>query len=548
MVSDEYIRNDSELTGRTMVGRDGLAELIRLAKMKPRPFDGILIDDSSRFGRYLPDVLRECDVLAHHGVFLYFATDRLDSRDPTFRYAFIFKGIGDEQYVKGLSEKVHRGQAGCVLNGYTPGGRRYGYKNVNIEDPTRKGDHGRPFVIGVRQEIIPEEAAVVVRIFEARAAGTSFGRIARTLNTEGVLSPRHPNKAGVRAWFASTIKELVNNELYRGVRVWNRTQTVLNQGDGTTSIRKRPESEWITKEIPDLRIVSDDLWEKVQAVNRRRGDSYAKRLGGLNRSEASRKYLFSGVLYCGICGDPYTVTGGKAPNVRYGCPNYRFRDTCTNRVTILRTRLEQQLISALSRNLLNPELEEIRVREFSEQMKARLALEAKTAREAASNGSQLREERGELQRQAANLVDAIAKYGLSALLSAQLATLESRLAEVDHLLRAKPAPALSVISDEQIREFLRQQSRQFHEILVSDPERAKQELQKHIRKLVLTPKDTPEGRRLEVTGDVALFAGDDVMVNNSLEGIAQHYTSVPLPLTGVFLDSSLPQILLFCAP
>lgn len=135
---------------------------------------------------------------------------------------------------------------------------------------------------------------------------------------------------------------------FRGWRIWNRTQNVLNEAEGgKKSRRKRPPSEWIRQEVPELRTVSDVLWETVQQVNRRRGDSYAKRLGGLNRSEASRKYLFSGVLYCGICGDPYTVINGKAPNVRYGCPNHRFRKTCTNSVTILRTRLEQQLISAL---------------------------------------------------------------------------------------------------------------------------------------------------------------------------------------------------------
>jgi hypothetical protein len=148
------------------------------------------------------------------------------------------KGYGDERYVKDLSKKVHRGQAGCVLKGYTAGGRTYGYKNVNIEDHTRKGDHGRPFVIGVRQEIILEEAENVRRIYTMRAAGTSYGRIARTLNSEGVLSPRNPNKAGVRAWFASTIKEICKNELYRGVRVWNRTEKVLHPVEGTISKRK----------------------------------------------------------------------------------------------------------------------------------------------------------------------------------------------------------------------------------------------------------------------------------------------------------------------
>src|SRR5216684_3786589 len=60
-VLDQFIRFDSEITGQSLAGRDGLNELVRLAKMVPRPFDGILIDDTSRFGRYLPDVLKLSD-------------------------------------------------------------------------------------------------------------------------------------------------------------------------------------------------------------------------------------------------------------------------------------------------------------------------------------------------------------------------------------------------------------------------------------------------------------------------------------------------------
>jgi hypothetical protein len=87
---------------------------------------------------------------------------------------------------------------------------------------------------------------------------------------------------------------------------------------------------------------------------------------------------------------------------------------------------------------------------------------------------------------------------------------------------------------------LQQSSQQFCDVLLSDPARGKQEIQKRITKLVLTPKDTSEGRRLEVTGDVSMFIGDGVMENKSLEGIAQHYTWPRTVLANVMLDPSLP--------
>lgn len=541
VVVEEYIRFDAAMTGRTTAGREGLANLIRLAKQHPKPFDCILIDDTSRLGRYLPDVLRECDRLMHHGVFLYFASDRLDSREPSFRIMHIFKGFRDEDFVRDLGNKIHRGQEGRILKGYVAGNTCYGYQNVPILEETRKGSFGRPALIGVKQEIIPAQAEVVRQIMQMRTEGLSFGRIAQRLIAELVAPPRNPNKAVIPAWYPSTIKQITNNELYRGWRVWNRKQNVFNQAEGKKSRRNRATSEWIRVEVPELRIISDELWDKVQAMNRQRGDSYAKqRLGGLNRSEFSRAYLFSGVLYCGICGSPYSVICGKAPNVRYGCPNYRFRKTCTNRVTILRKRLEQQLIAALSRNLLRPELEDDIARQFSEQLKAAVENEARLANEAVSNGPRLREQRSELQRQAANVVDAIRQHGISPFLSTELATLESSLAEIDRQLVAKPVPRPRAFSEDQIREFLQRASQQFCEVRTSDPERGKQEIQKRITKLVLTPMETPEGRRLEVTGDVALFVGDGVMENSSLEGIAQQYTASRMALANIILDPSLP--------
>jgi DNA/RNA endonuclease YhcR with UshA esterase domain len=77
-------------------------------------------------------------------------------------------------------------------------------------------------------------------------------------------------------------------------------------------------------------------------------------------------------------------------------------------------------------------------------------------------------------------------------------------------------------------------------LLTGDPELAKQEIQKRIKKLVLTPKQTADGTVLEVTGDVELFKQqEDVMLNNSMEGIAQHYTTARIALAHVVLRPSM---------
>lgn len=108
-VLNDYMKSDSAQSGAALALRPGLNCLIPEAKKTPRPFDVVLIDDTSRLGRCLSDVLRVSDILKHHGVFLYFVSQKLDSRDPNFRQLLIMHGMMDEQYLVGLADKVHRG-------------------------------------------------------------------------------------------------------------------------------------------------------------------------------------------------------------------------------------------------------------------------------------------------------------------------------------------------------------------------------------------------------------------------------------------------------
>jgi site-specific DNA recombinase len=541
VVLDEYIRFDSELTGRTVVGRHGILELLKFAEQRPLPFDYVLIDDTSRHARNVADSIKELDLFIFYGVSVYFVSDNLDSRDgENFRLVHPIKSYGDERYSKDLAKKIHRGQEGQILKGYTAGGTCYGYRNKYLRDPHEKGEHGEAKVIAVEQEIVPAEAAVIVRIMELRAAGFSFARIAKILNTEGVPAPKRKYKGRVQDyWVASSIKEITKNELYHGVRVWNRTQKLLHPTEGTKIKRTRPQAEWVRVEAPSLRIVSEELWQRVQEVNRRMKDKiYGRRLGGQNRTAASRTYLFSGAMHCGICGGKfYIIIGGK--RARYGCRNHRFRDRCTNTITILRTRLEHQLISAISNNLLDPRLEAERVLEFRKQLDARVELEGKLAAEAISNRPMLEAERAELDRKGRNLAEAIAQQGSSPFLSSELARVDARLAEIDQLLRAKPISKLPTFTDEQIRGFLRKECNDFCELLKGDPETARREIQKHIKKLVMTPKETPDGAVLEVSGDIELLRTGDLLDESPLDGIAQHYTFPRIVIT-VVLDPSLP--------
>ena len=126
VIVDGYVRADQAVSGTSLEGRTGISELVAAAKEQPPPFDMILIDDTSRFSRNLPQGLGMLKALKFCEVGLYSVSQGLDSRDKSAYQLFTLNLMMDEQFIPGLADKVHRGQVGRVLNGYVPGGRCYG--------------------------------------------------------------------------------------------------------------------------------------------------------------------------------------------------------------------------------------------------------------------------------------------------------------------------------------------------------------------------------------------------------------------------------------
>ena len=397
-----------------MAGRDSLTSLIAAVKQKPVPFDCLLVDNTSRLARNLADVLNMNDRIRYQGAFIYAVAQRLDCREKTSRPLLTLHGMMDEQFLQGLADKVHRGQEGRALAGMQPGGKCFGYRNVPVEDPTRGGKYGRAAIVGVRLEINEEQADLVRRVFEMYGKGNSLATIAKTLNAAGVQAPEPPRTRKVRAWSPSAIREMIRNERYRGVCVWNRTRKERNPETGRKTSRPRPESDWVRVDVPEWRIVSEELWQQAHQqigfANQRVGNS---RLGGMNRTEESRRYLFSGLLKCGICGGNMTIVGGGGLRgyTKYGCPSHRYRGVCDNALTIRRDRLEEQLLRGLTEKFLKPDVIDYAIQSFQRELNARLKAIQDEALNAAGSISELQSKRATLASKAANLAEAIANIG-----------------------------------------------------------------------------------------------------------------------------------------
>ena len=93
--------------------------------------------------------------------------------------------------------------------------------------------------------------------------GHSSRSIAHKLNADGTSGPSG------RTWGASTIHGnrrrgtgILNNELYIGRLIWNRLRYVKDPDTGKRVSRPNPEDKWIIQDVPELRIVDADLWQR----------------------------------------------------------------------------------------------------------------------------------------------------------------------------------------------------------------------------------------------------------------------------------------------
>jgi site-specific DNA recombinase len=503
-VLEDFVRADSAQSGAALLGRHSLNSLIADAKKHPRPIDCVLMDDTSRLGRNLADVLRVSDILKHYGVFLFFVSQKLDSRETNFRQLLTMNGMMDEQLLSGLSDKVHRGQEGRVLNGFHTGG-------------TRRGRYGRPAVIGVRREIVEEESSVVRRIFESYANGYSLSRIAKMLNSEGIPSQKRSYKGFPRAWYPTGIREMLHNEQYRGVQIWNRTHRVRNPETGRREKRRRPESDWVRKELPEQRIISEELWTRVHRQLALMNEKWGiKKMGGYYRTGESSKYLFSGLLVCGLCGGRMTIIGSEkgGRRARYGCFAHRYLGLCANALCIGREILEEQLIERITNRLRRPDMLERALRGFQEELRKRLNDRRSAARAAAGRSGELQNRLGLLLKQADNICDAIAANGHrnSPSLLSRLSATEAEIEHVKSRLAEAQTVVQITISQQDLSDFVMKKAADFESILVGDPIVAKDAIRKHIGQLVLKPGQTTTGPVFDVSGDIDLFTGDeDVM-------------------------------------
>lgn len=272
-------------------------------------FDVFLTCDLSRFGRFEPEErgywitrLKQAGVQVNH----VHDDARLQGEAGQIMGAVLQQGMNEQSRKTGL--RVAMGVLAAIERDCWPGGPpSFGYALVRRKDWKGQGRRDATVVV------VKSEAKVVMRIFLMRADDKlGYETIARRLNDSGCRT-----RAG-RLWSASTIKIVLRNQHYKGelarggeARRNPRAKFFQVSAGGVVAVGKEAKAARSSGIVPA--IVSDDLWERAQAV----GSDMKKRFGGRPRGP-SKVGLLAGLTACGGCGGALVAAAGSTtPQKRF---------------------------------------------------------------------------------------------------------------------------------------------------------------------------------------------------------------------------------------
>ena len=480
-VLDECIFTDLAISGAT-AARAGLQKLLAAAQTKPRPFDVILVDDTSRLSRDLGDSDRIVKRLKFAGIKVCFVAQGFDSDSESAGMLTAIYGGINEQYRVDLGKKTFRGVEQLALSGLHTGGRVFGYRHVPIESALELDSYGRPAIKGVRLQVDPNQAPTIRRIFERYTGGHSMKRIAIGLNSDGIPSPQ-PREGRPQSWAQSSVRHILLNERYRGVVVWGKTKKVHSPETGKRIYRRRPSSEWRRVEVPAQRIVSEELWNRTHERLKLVQELYGVREGKRRGRAVASPYLFTGLLVCSECGGSITIVSGrcrKREDSRYGCSRHAQRgdSVCRNALLVRRLELERQLVAGLEETVLHPDVVDYTLTRFEEQLGKALAARGQ-------GNADLRRQAADLERSIGNQLRGLSD-GYSQAITDEIATLEGQLAAVRERITAS-SPATVKLHMRDTRRFVETRLRNLSALWDGEPRIAREEIAKHVEKITLKP-------------------------------------------------------------
>ena len=283
------------------------------------PFREILIWGSSRLPRQGERAFAAKSRFAASGIRVV-AIEVYSDDSPTGLFVEEMDESADQFFPENSAHQGARGMheaasKGFWVSGHTP----FGYIRVVAPDGLKK----RPSL-----ELDPNASCIVKRIFDMADAGKGTLDIARTLNSEGIASPRGKH------WGKTSVHAVLTNEAYTGTLLWG-----VNAKDKGDPVR-------VEKAFPAIVSMAQFRRVRQRMSSRAPRFSHPRRLGN--------PHLLSGLVKCQNC--HRALSGHHAKGGRYSyyvCQSImkQGKEAC-NTPRLSAPRLETLVIERIRSNFL----------------------------------------------------------------------------------------------------------------------------------------------------------------------------------------------------
>ena len=296
--------------------------------------DYIITKSVSRFARNTVECLEYVRSLKAQGIGIFFEEQNIDTlKNESELYLVIYAGFAQSE-----SESISKHITWTYRKKFEEGKVSFQYKNFL---GYRKGADSQP-------EIVPEEAAIVERIYEMFLAGQPVKMIAQTLQAEKIEIP------GKNLSFSKNmIMNILRNEKYCGDCILQKTVTV----DCISKTRKANQGEapMYIVENNHPAIISREVFNRVQEELIRRQALRAKSdKTSITATGKYSKYALTEVLQCAECGSRYrrvTWTAHGRKKIVWRCISRLDYGTkhCKDSITVEEEALHGAVVRALNR-------------------------------------------------------------------------------------------------------------------------------------------------------------------------------------------------------
>ena len=263
---------DEGISGKQIKNRYQFQQMMKDAKAKK--FERVVVKDVSRFARNTVDLLQSIRELKSYEIQVDFLNNG-EVMEGGSEFILTILGAMAQQESANMSKRVKFGKDITAKKGRVPN-LVFGYDKIPNERYTLK--------------INEEEAKIVKEIFEDYVyKGMGTTKIAWSLNDREIKTKKTKSK-----WVQTSIVRVLKNPIYTG-RVTNKKSEVTDFITGTR--KDLPEEEWIVVEKPEMRIISDEVFNRAQEILEKRAKEFK-----LNNKCEKTEYVFSTLIYCKHCG------------------------------------------------------------------------------------------------------------------------------------------------------------------------------------------------------------------------------------------------------